>query len=48
MEFGGWFLTHRSDEQLIALARRAALACESVRIEAEPAGLNLFLHIQMA
>ncbi|MCY1307908.1 hypothetical protein D9M70_578740 [compost metagenome] len=48
MEFGGWFLTHRSEEQLHTLATRAALACESIRVEREPTGLNLFLHIQTA
>ncbi|MNZ12332.1 hypothetical protein D3C78_292070 [compost metagenome] len=48
MEFGGWFLNHRSEAQLRTLVALSTLACESVSVEQEPAGLNLFLRIRMA
>jgi SAM-dependent methyltransferase len=41
---GEWFLTHRSQEDLLRLADIAGLPAKSVGIESEPEGVNLFLH----
>jgi extracellular factor (EF) 3-hydroxypalmitic acid methyl ester biosynthesis protein len=46
MEFAGWFLHHRSGEQLTALAQRCAVDRDAIHIGAEPEGVNLFLHIR--
>ncbi len=46
MEFGHWFLFHRSEEKLFDLARRANLDGEQIRVEKEPEGINLFLRIE--
>jgi len=46
MEFGEWFLHHRTPEQLLTLAK----ACEgdgiASHVDEEPLGVNLFLHIE--
>lgn len=46
MCFGDWNLVVRSPDKLRELAAAAGAMADQVRIEAEPEGLNLFLHIQ--
>ena len=43
--FGNWQLVHRSREQLISLAERAGMEPSRVKVQWEPEGVNLFLHI---
>ncbi len=45
MEFGHWFLNHRSAEHLTDLALKAGVGPEQVRVEREPEGINLFLRV---
>ncbi len=45
MEFGHWFLHHRSADHLTDLALRAGAAPDQVRVEQEPEGINLFLRV---
>ena len=45
MEFGEWHLNHRSEDDLLWLARKIGLNSESVTIQQEPMGVNLFKHI---
>lgn len=46
MEVGmNWHLHHRSPEQLIHLAIRAGASDWNLRVEKEPEGINLFLHL---
>ena len=46
MEFGEWFLNHRTETELVDLAMAAGVADYSrVRIEQEPLGVNLFMRI---
>ena len=42
---GQWHLEHRSMEKLLSLAADAGIAPNSVRVEQEPEGVNLFLRI---
>ena len=44
--FGEWYLNHRTEEQLLALAVAAGFDSEEVHIGREPENVNLFLHIQ--
>lgn len=44
--FGEWFLIHRSREQLLGHGRRLRPAPRSLRVEAEPLGVNLFLIVE--
>jgi SAM-dependent methyltransferase len=44
--FGNWCLEHRSREKLFELAERAGAIPDQTRIEWEPEGVNLFLHIR--
>jgi len=44
--FAEWFLIHRTPDELRALAAGLLPAPSALRVEAEPAGINLFLHIQ--
>jgi SAM-dependent methyltransferase len=44
---GGWKLIHRGRDQLIALSKLAGVSAEHVRVDQEPEGVNLFLHIRM-
>jgi len=44
MEFGEWFLEHRTEEVLLSLADRALATGVKAYVESEPAGVNLFLH----
>lgn len=43
---GRWALIHRSETELTALASRCEVPLESIRVTAEPEGVNLFLHLQ--
>jgi diguanylate cyclase (GGDEF)-like protein/PAS domain S-box-containing protein len=45
MEFGEWFLFHRDVIELTELARKAGADSDSIAIESEPTGVNLFLKI---
>lgn len=45
MEFGGWALHHRTPEALASLALGCGVAPDTIRIGAEPEGVNLFLHV---
>lgn len=44
--FGNWCLEHRSQEKLFQLAAEAGAVHEQTRVEWEPEGVNLFLHIR--
>lgn len=46
MEFGQWFLNHRSTDQLVALGRQCGARVGQIRVDAESAGVNLFLRIE--
>jgi SAM-dependent methyltransferase len=46
MEFGGWLLRHRSEDQLVELARSCGLPANNIAVEKEPEGVNLFLRIR--
>ena len=41
-----WFLNHRSPEHLTQLAISAGIHPESIRVEQEPEGVNLFLRVR--
>lgn len=41
-----WYLHHRSSEELIALASDLAPIPRAVSVDAEPSGVNLFLHVE--
>lgn len=43
--FGKWFLYHRSEEELVELARAAGVSDRHIHIFSEPLGVNLFLHV---
>jgi len=40
---GGWFLIHRTEEELVGLARQAAIPEVSTEVIPEPLGINRFL-----
>ena len=42
---GDWFLEHRSREKLVSLAEGCGICKNTVSIDSEPEGINLFLHI---
>jgi len=44
--FGDWYLHHRTESQLIALAEKAGFDAANVRVGKEKENVNLFLHIQ--
>jgi extracellular factor (EF) 3-hydroxypalmitic acid methyl ester biosynthesis protein len=46
MEFGGWRLIHRDEDDLLALAKAANIQGALVRIDQEPNGINLFIRIR--
>jgi SAM-dependent methyltransferase len=46
MEFGGWALHYRSEQQLVSLAEGCGVATDEIHIGAEPEAVNLFLHIK--
>ncbi|HOX99406.1 MAG TPA: hypothetical protein PLJ49_09425, partial [Smithella sp.] len=45
MEFGNWFLHHRSPEELIQIACDCGIPEDTIDVKSEPLGVNLFLHI---
>ena len=45
--FGEWFLNHRTEGQLIDLAKEAGYGDCNLRVEREPENVNLFLHIEL-
>lgn len=46
MEFGGWALHYRSEQQLVSLAESCGVVADAIHIGAEPEAVNLFLHIR--
>ena len=46
MEFGEWFLHHRSEHKLTELAKESGFSATSITIDKEPLGVNLFLRIK--
>jgi extracellular factor (EF) 3-hydroxypalmitic acid methyl ester biosynthesis protein len=45
MEKGtGWYLFHRTEDELKSLARKAGLRNENIKVRSEVLGINLFLH----
>lgn len=45
MEFSGWNLQYRSEENLLTLASDCGLSRSPIRIDSEPEGINLFMHV---
>jgi SAM-dependent methyltransferase len=45
MEFGFWYLNHRTEDDLIKLANSCGIQNKNIEIKSECAGVNLFLHI---
>ena len=45
MEFGEWFLRHRTEDDLLSLVEATKIKGISASIGKEPQGINLFLHI---
>jgi hypothetical protein len=45
MAFGGWILNHRTPEQLLKIVADSKIDCESLSINSEEEGINLFLHL---
>jgi len=43
---GGWYLFHRTEEELKELAVKAGLNDGQIDVKSEPLGVNLFLHIE--
>lgn len=41
-----WIVHHRTEEQLISLAKEAGADAENISVYKEPLGVNLFLHIK--
>jgi extracellular factor (EF) 3-hydroxypalmitic acid methyl ester biosynthesis protein len=44
--FAEWFLIHRTPDELRALAAGLTPTPETLRVESEPSGVNLFLHVR--
>lgn len=45
MEAGDWYLFHRSEKQLISLAKESGIEKENFRVTREQEKVNLFIHI---
>lgn len=45
MEFGNWFLHHRSEDELIQIAVDCGVPVNNIDVRSEPLGVNFFLHI---
>ncbi|MBE7497788.1 MAG: class I SAM-dependent methyltransferase [Verrucomicrobiaceae bacterium] len=43
---GDWVLYHRTERQLIELAREAGAPADAIQVEWEPEGVNYFLHVR--
>lgn len=46
MEFGHWFLHHRSPKEIHLLAQECGVADNRISVESEAEGVNLFLHVK--
>jgi extracellular factor (EF) 3-hydroxypalmitic acid methyl ester biosynthesis protein len=46
MEFGGWQLIHRDEDELLGLSNEAGIQGAAVRVDQEPNGINLFIRIR--
>lgn len=46
MEFGEWFLYHRTENKLLMLAEQAGCDLNNIVIDREPSGVNLFLRVR--
>jgi extracellular factor (EF) 3-hydroxypalmitic acid methyl ester biosynthesis protein len=46
MEFGEWFINHRSEKELFALATECGIKAKYIKTEREPEMVNLFLTIE--
>lgn len=46
MEFDGWHLIHRDEDQLRGLAKRAGVDDGRIHIGSEVSWVNLFLHVR--
>ncbi|MEO5998450.1 MAG: class I SAM-dependent methyltransferase [Chitinophagaceae bacterium] len=44
---GDWFLKHRSEDELIALAIKSGVRKENISVGKESEGVNLFLHVKV-
>ncbi|MEM9834704.1 MAG: class I SAM-dependent methyltransferase [Bacteroidota bacterium] len=44
--FGDWFLHHRSEQQLVDLAKKAGFRSSEISLGREPENVNLFLHLR--
>ena len=44
--FGGWYLHHRSKQQLLTLAQNAGFDDGQITVSCEAENINLFLHIK--
>ncbi|MEM6841163.1 MAG: class I SAM-dependent methyltransferase [Bacteroidota bacterium] len=44
--FGDWFLHHRSEQQLVDLAKKAGFRSSEISLGREPENVNLFLHLK--
>lgn len=44
--FGNWYLNYRSGNDLIWLAMQAGFSRKNIKVEQEPEGVNLYLHLQ--
>jgi extracellular factor (EF) 3-hydroxypalmitic acid methyl ester biosynthesis protein len=45
--FGEWYLSHRTEDQLLKLAKQAGYADENISVAREPENVNLFLHLKV-
>jgi SAM-dependent methyltransferase len=43
---GGWYLLHRTEEDLIRIASAAGVPIGCITVEEEPLGINLFCHLR--
>ena len=43
MEFGEWYLNHRTENELIRLAEQSGCVSKSISIDRETSGVNLFI-----
>lgn len=46
MEYGHWFLNHRSESELCGLAQSIGVAAKDIVVGSEPQCVNLFLHVR--
>lgn len=46
MEFGEWFLHHRTEDKLSTLAEQSGCNPKFITVETEPSGVNLFVRVR--